>query len=160
MHYLVDGYSAIHAHPELRKALGRRLSHAREMLLQWLQQFQDHTGNRVTVFFDGRGKPGDKAKPAKRKPKKPDECSRIEVVFSVENQSADAVIEQRVGQSGRSIQYLVVTADHAIQNTVSSLGTSSISPDSFFEMIQQEQKDFAGWLEEHRDRTKRKFQRG
>lgn len=156
MHYLVDGYSVIHARPELRKALGRRLAHARDRLVQVLQQFQDHTGEEVTVFFDGR----DRAKSARRRGKKQPDSSTVEVVFSAENQSADAVIEQRVGQSGKPMGYLVVTADHAIQNTVSALGASSISPDSFFEIIQRTQKDFAGWLDEHQDRTKRKFQRG
>jgi predicted RNA-binding protein with PIN domain len=157
MHYLVDGYSVIHARPDLKKALGKRLAHARELLIQRLQQYQDHAGERVTLFFDGRSGPEPKP-PAKRKKSAGPE-SPIEVVFSSEGQSADMLIEQRVGKSTAPSQYLVVTADHAIENTVGALG-ASISPDSFFELIGRAEKEFGEWLDEHRSRTKRKFSQG
>lgn len=152
MHYLVDGYSVIHAQPELRKALSKRLAHARELLVHRLQQYQDHAGEPITVFFDGRsGKDKGKAKTTN------EIGSKIEIVFSAEGQTADTLIEQRVGRAAAPSRYLVVTADHAIESTVGALGASSISPDSFFEMIIRAEKDFAEWLEDHRTRTKRKF---
>jgi uncharacterized protein len=155
MHYLVDGYSVIHSRPDLRKALGKRLAHARELLIQRLQQYQDHAGERVTLFFDGRSGPEPKPPAKKKKSEAP-----IEVVFSSEGQSADMLIEQRVGRSSAPSQYLVVTADHAIENTVGALGASSISPDSFFEMVVRAEKEFGEWLDDHRSRTKRKFSQG
>ena len=156
MHYLIDGYSLIHARPELRKALSRRLAHARDLLIHRLQHYQDHAGDVITVFFDGRS--GPEPKPAK--PKKAQAGKGVEIVFSARGQSADTLIEQRVGRSAAPAQYLVVTADRAIENTVSALGASSISPDSFFELIARTEKEFAEWLEDHRFRAKRKFERG
>ena len=156
MHYLVDGYSVIHAWPDLRKALVKRLAHARELLVHRLQQYQDHAGEPITVFFDGRSRP--EPKPAKLK--KVQAGKGVEIVFSAKGQSADTLIEQRVGRAAAPSRYLVVTADHAIENTVSALGASSISPDSFFEMIVHAEGDFTDWLDDHRARTKRKFQRG
>ncbi len=158
MHYLVDGYSVIHARPELRKALARRLALARDLLVHRLQQYQDHAGETMTVFFDGRS---GKARQADQGIRRKTATERkIEVVFSAEGQSADMLIEQRVGRATSPSRYLVVTADHAIENTVSALGASSISPDSFFEMIIRAEEDFSDWLDDHRTRTKRKFQRG
>lgn len=163
MHYLVDGYSVIHAQPELRKALSKRLAHARDLLVQRLQRFADHSGDPVSVFFDGRSgntpdsetvKKG-KAKVAKTKAA----GAQIEIVFSAKGQTADMLIERRVGASRTPNQYLVVTADHAIENTVGALGASSISPDIFFEMLGGAEAEFSEWLDEHRFRTKRKFER-
>jgi len=155
MHYLVDGYSVIHARPELRKALSKRLAHARDLLVQQLQRYHDQSGEAVTVFFDGRSGP----EPKPGKPKKTGTEPAIEIVFSSEGQSADTLIERRVGQTREPSRFLVVTADRAIENTVGALGASSISPDSFFEILASAEKEFAEWLEDHQFRTKRKFER-
>jgi predicted RNA-binding protein with PIN domain len=156
MHYLIDGYSLIHSRPELRKALCRRLAHARDLLIGQLQRYRDQSGEAVTVFFDGRS--GPEPKPAK--PKKARKETAIEIVFSAQGQSADTLIERRVGRAAAPANYLVVTADHGIETTVGALGATSISPDSFFEMLEHSEKEFTEWLEDHRVRAKRKFERG
>ncbi len=56
-HYIiVDGHSIIFAWPELRKLHARRSSLAREALIKRLRDYQDWTGARVVVVFDGKGK--------------------------------------------------------------------------------------------------------
>ena len=53
---IVDGHSIIFAWPELRKLHARRSSLAREALLKQLRNYQDWTGVRVVIVFDGKGK--------------------------------------------------------------------------------------------------------
>jgi predicted RNA-binding protein with PIN domain len=52
---IVDGHSVIFAWPELRKLHARRSSLARESLVKQLRDYQDWTGVRVVVVFDGKG---------------------------------------------------------------------------------------------------------
>jgi predicted RNA-binding protein with PIN domain len=53
---IVDGHSVIFAWPEFRKLHERRSSLAREALVRQLRDYQDWTGVRVVVVFDGKGK--------------------------------------------------------------------------------------------------------
>ena len=52
---IVDGHSVIFAWPELRGLQARRSSLARESLIKQLRDYQDWTGVRVVVVFDGKG---------------------------------------------------------------------------------------------------------
>src|SRR5436853_4150086 len=52
---VVDGHSVIFAWPELRKVHERRSSLAREALIRQLRDYQDWTGVRVVIVFDGKG---------------------------------------------------------------------------------------------------------
>ena len=52
---IVDGHSVIFAWPELRDLHARRSSLARDALVRKLRDYQDWTGVRVVVVFDGRG---------------------------------------------------------------------------------------------------------
>ena len=50
---IVDGHSVIFAWPELRALHRRRSSLARDALVKKLREYQDWTGVRVAVVFDG-----------------------------------------------------------------------------------------------------------
>ncbi len=52
---IVDGHSIIFAWPELRKLHKRRALAAREELIKRLRHYQDWTGVRVVIVFDGKG---------------------------------------------------------------------------------------------------------
>src|SRR5207247_11160979 len=52
---IVDGHSVIFAWPELHKLPARRSLLAREALVKQLRDYQDWTGVRVVVVFDGTG---------------------------------------------------------------------------------------------------------
>ncbi len=52
---IVDGHSVIFAWPELRALHRRRTSLARDALVKKLRDYQDWTGVRVAVVFDGKG---------------------------------------------------------------------------------------------------------
>jgi len=91
---IVDGHSIIFAWPELRKLHARRSSLAREALIKQLRDFQDWTGMRVVVVFDGKG----------RRVEGTSEPGDVQVFYSRSGQSADAIIERlasrRVAQNG------------------------------------------------------------
>src|SRR3954466_12428078 len=81
---VVDGHSVIFAWPELRKLHQRRTSLAREALIKRLRDYQDWTGVRVVLVFDGKG---------------PDVSVQadphdIQVFYSRKGQTADAVVER------------------------------------------------------------------
>ncbi|MGH8024734.1 MAG: NYN domain-containing protein, partial [Limisphaerales bacterium] len=52
---LVDGYSLLHNWPGLAAGQPRHSERARDELIRVLAQYQDVTGDPVTVFFDGAG---------------------------------------------------------------------------------------------------------
>ena len=54
---LVDGYSLLHAWPELAPGQARHSAAARAELVQMLTLYRDAIGTPVTVFFDGAGAP-------------------------------------------------------------------------------------------------------
>lgn len=124
---LVDGYSVIHAWPELaalaRQHLGapagRDLARQREALVGLLQRVADQRGVRVTVVFDGYA--------AKHRPEVAPVPGHLEVAFSGSGRTADDLIERLVAQAPDRARILVVTADNAERGTVEGLGAHSQS---------------------------------
>ncbi|KUP04606.1 hypothetical protein Q73_14850 [Bacillus coahuilensis m2-6] len=49
---LVDGYNMIGAWPELKRYKNNDLSQARDILVEWLADYQGYTGFKVIVVFD------------------------------------------------------------------------------------------------------------
>lgn len=115
---LVDGHSVIFALPVLRQLHQRRPAQAREELIKWLQMLHDAGPWLVTVVFDGRFGTVD-----------PRNHRDMVVSYSQEGETADSIIEKMTGLPGLAPQITVVTADHAEQNIVESLGASSVSPE-------------------------------
>jgi predicted RNA-binding protein with PIN domain len=116
---IVDGHSVIFAWPELHALHERRTSLAREALIKSLRDYQDWTGVRTVVVFDGRGStvgitadPGD-----------------IQVFYSRAGQTADSVVERLASKYGSEYKLLVATGDYLEQETVSASGAECISPE-------------------------------
>ncbi len=127
-HILVDGYSILHQWPEFRPLLRKSLAAARQALIHLMTQFQDCRGGKITVVFDGRSIPrgGDGIR------------TQVQIIYSKDGQTADAVIERLVGQSAHPQQFLVATDDYAEQNLVESCGAHSLSADGFHALVQAE----------------------
>src|SRR5437879_13733408 len=98
---IVDGHSVIFAWPELRKLHARRSSLAREALIKQLRDFQDWTGMRVVVVFDGKG----------RKVEGTSEPGDVQVFYSRSGQSADALIERLARKYAKQRELMVATYD-------------------------------------------------
>jgi predicted RNA-binding protein with PIN domain len=124
---IVDGHSVIFAWPELRKLHERRSASAREALIKRLRDYQDWTGVRVVVVFDGSGprvsasaEPGD-----------------IQIFYSRRGQTADSIVERLAGKYAGHFDILVATADAKEQATVTSFGASCVSAEGLRDLLRE-----------------------
>ena len=137
---LVDGHSVIFAWPELRRLHGRRTSLAREALIKKLRDYQDWTGVRVAVVFDGKGQTlGVSSDPGE-----------IQIFYSRAGQTADAIVERLASKYASRFNLLVATGDIREQETVSASGAECISPEALRWLLEE-----ATTSHERREKTAR-----
>lgn len=117
---LVDGHSVIFAWPELRKLHDRRTSLAREALARQLRDYQDWTGVRAVVVFDGRGSTVSESS----------EPGEVQTFYSRDGQTADSIIERLCSKYASQFRVTVATSDHLEEETASAFGAECISPDA------------------------------
>ena len=122
---LVDGHSIIFSWPELRSLHDRRTSLAREALTRQLRDFQDWSGIRVVVVFDGRGS-------AVSEQSDPGE---IQIFYSRVGQTADSIIERLASKYADRYRLIVATGDYLEQETASASGAETISPQGLRELL-------------------------
>ena len=148
---LVDGYSLLHAWPELAPGAARHSARARDELVRVLTSYHDVTREPITVFFDGAGAP----------PNVPDAESGTagEVLFSRAGQTADQMIERAAHRFGPYGEVLAVTDDHAERDTVISLGGSTASCWNFIQMVQNALADLEDDIKHHNRRERHSFRR-
>jgi predicted RNA-binding protein with PIN domain len=124
---LVDGHSIIFAWPELRLLHERRTSLAREALIKQLRDYQDWTGIRVVVVFDGRGSAvSHEADPGE-----------IQIFYSRGGQTADSIIERLASKYAERLHLMVATGDYLEQETASASGAETISPEGLQERLKE-----------------------
>ena len=114
---IVDGHSVIFAWPDLRELHERRTSLARDALIRKLRDYQDWTGVRVVVVFDGTGTAVD----AQADP------GEIQVFYSRAGQMADSIVERLASKYGGQFNLLVATSDYLEQETAAACGAECIS---------------------------------
>ena len=115
---IVDGHSIFFAWPELPTLHERRASAAREELIKRLRNYQDWTGVRVVIVFDGKATnvsttsdPGD-----------------VQIFYSRSGQTADAIIERLANKYAEQFDLMVATSDTMEAETVQACGAAWISP--------------------------------
>ena len=124
---IVDGHSIIFAWPELRKLHQRRTSLARDALAKHLRDYQDWTGVRVVLVFDGKG--SDVSEDG--------DPHDIQVMYSRTGQTADAIVERLAGKYAADFDVTVATSDSLERQTVTSFGATSVSPDMLRQMLEE-----------------------
>ena len=117
---IVDGHSVIFAWPELRKLQARRSSLARETLTKQLRNYQDWTGVRVVVVFDGKG----------TKIQETSDFADVQIFYSRTGQTADAIIERLASKYAKRFELMVATSDSMEGETVQACGAEWISPEA------------------------------
>jgi uncharacterized protein len=122
---IVDGHSVIFAWSELRKLQARRSSLAREALIKRLRDYQDWTGVRVVVVFDGK----------RRKIEATSAPADIQVFYSRTGQTADAIIERLASKYARRFELMVATSDSMEGETVEACGAEWISPEALRSLL-------------------------
>lgn len=124
---IVDGHSVIFSWPELRKLHDRRSSLAREKLARWLRDYQDWTGVHTVVVFDGKG----------TRISATSDPHDIQVFYSREGQTADAIIERLASKYAGRFDIMVATSDNLEQQTASACGAECISPETLRAMLEE-----------------------
>ena len=122
---IIDGHSIIFAWRNLRALHDNSQLAAREELIRKMTSYQDCTGERVIIVFDGKG----------TKTESHYEQDGIQVFFSKKGVSADQIIERLVGKYGRKKKITIASRDKAVLDTCSSFGALAISPNSLKESI-------------------------
>lgn len=120
----------------------KRGAHARENLINLLTAYQDNSGVRVVVVFDGKGeKISEETAPG-----------GIQIFYSCGGGTADDIIERLTAKYGEVHEITVVTRDRLEQQTVVSFGGHVIAPDDLRVLVNDADADLKRRVRAHRKR--------
>jgi predicted RNA-binding protein with PIN domain len=138
---IVDGHSVIFAWPELRRLQLRRTAAARDALIKTLTDYQDQSGVRVVIVFDGRG----------ARATEETEPGGVQVFYAPTGKTADDLIERLVAKYGATHRLTVATSDRMEQQTVISFGAAScLYAEQLKGLVELAARDFSRRLQPHR----------
>ena len=132
-YYLVDGYNMIFAWEDLAAMAKEDLEAARRHLCDRLSSFAGYKKCQLVVVFDGykvKGNPGEKA-----------EYAGIRVVYTKENQTADAYIESLLAQIGPNYNVFVATSDALVQLSSIRSGVLRVSARELQDAVETAHKE-------------------
>lgn len=116
---IVDGYNIIGAWDELVTLKRRNISAARDRLIEMLSEYKAYDGSRIIIVFDALYVKGLESKQA---------VSKLEIIFTKENETADECIEKLVKTVKRvNNQVYVATSDYAEQRIIFGRGALRVS---------------------------------
>lgn len=149
MRIVIDGYNLIRSIPELTALERESLETGRNSLVRDLSVYKAGRGHRITVVFDGvdsihLGGSSDKT-------------GGITVRYSPRGRSADSVIIQMCRESQADV---VVTGDREIMDAAKRTGVTPVSPDLFWDKVQEEMYRRMKGEEEEGERLRDKGERG
>jgi predicted RNA-binding protein with PIN domain len=128
---LVDAHSVIFAWPELHALHERNTEAAREELVRRLTAYQDATGVRVVVVFDGKGSRASSDKAP----------GGIQVFYSGGGHTADSIIERLAAKYAGEHDITVATNDRLEQQTVITFGGLAISVSGLLKLVDEADAD-------------------
>ena len=117
---IVDGYNIIHAWPELEKLKDAGLEHARLKLVSILANYAPLSGQKVVVVFD--------AHQVKNASERSEIIDGVEVIYTQQGETADALIERLVGSLLNEGKVYVATSDWAEQSIIFGRGAYRLTP--------------------------------
>ena len=129
---IVDGHSVIFAWPELRALHKRRTASARERLTKILTAYQDFTGIRVVLVFDGKGTTITQET----------DPGGIQIFYSNTGRTADDLIERLAAKYGNLYSITVATSDLLEQQTAIAFGAECISADGLRDLVDSAERSF------------------
>lgn len=139
---LVDGNNIIHAWSELKELHQRGIGLAHERLMHLLECYQDVSGQRVVLVFDGRNERME----TQRNPGVND----IQVFYSDSSHTADDIIERLSAKYAERYSLTVATDDLAERSMVNSLGAEVISADVLRQQLENTEGVMSDWLYRYR----------
>ena len=130
---IVDGYNIIHGWDTLAETAKSDLEAARRQLCDILSSYAGFRQCRLVVVFDGykvKGNPGEKQL-----------YHNIQVVYTGENETADAYIESLAAQIGPNYAVKVATSDSLVQLSSLRSGVLRMSARELWDTVAQAQKE-------------------
>lgn len=130
---IVDGYNIIFAWDFLEKIAQHDLDAARRQLCDMLSSYAGYKKCRLVVVFDGykvKGNLGEKQP-----------LHNIQVVYTKENETADAYIESLSAQIGKNYAVKVATSDALVQLSSLGHGVLRMSARELLETVKQAQDE-------------------
>lgn len=125
--YIIDGYNVIYAWEDLKELSEIDLSSAREKLIHILSNFSAFTNIETVLVFDGYN--------AKYNPGEKFNYQGIHIVYTKENETADAYIQKLLHEIGKNTQVFVVTSDNLVQLSAFQSGALRMSAREFEEEV-------------------------
>lgn len=146
---LIDGYSLLHAWPELAPRAARHSAAARDALIAQVTAYADATGHAVTLVFDGGGAPAGVPKPHSTR------C--VEVLYSPAGRTADDLIERAAFRLKAYGEVLVVTDDLVERDTVRGFDAVTQSCAGFIAEMGSALGDLQRELRDHNAKERRRY---
>ncbi|MBR3267495.1 MAG: TetM/TetW/TetO/TetS family tetracycline resistance ribosomal protection protein [Oscillospiraceae bacterium] len=135
---LVDGYNIIYAWDSLKQLAADDLSHARDKLLNILQNYQGYKKCEIILVFD--------AYKLKGHGRETGQHGNISVVYTKEAETADAYIERVSKQLIRDCRVRVATSDGLEQLIILGNGAIRISAREFQAEVRAAEEEIRGIL--------------
>ena len=130
---IVDGHSAIFGIPELSSEHQANPRKARQILVHWVNAYQDSSGNASVLVFDGRQ--------AERNREGGSEAEAM-VLYSERGMTADTVIERIANAQAKRHRVFVASNDRAVRESVMASGAEAFSIPRLQELLERSIKDF------------------
>ena len=125
---LIDGYNLIFASDELKRFAESDLSHARDMLIHIICNYNGFKKCNVILVFDAYKRRDNDGSI--------EECGGITVVYTKERQTADAYIEKCSYDLAQKNSVRVVTSDYTEQLIVLGNGATRVSAREFLDELE------------------------
>ena len=134
----MDGYNIIYAHEELKRTAEYSLEKARELLMDMLSNYVAYTKTELTLVFDAylvkKGAGSDFIHDGYR------------VIYTKENQTADAFIERMMHELGPDYSIRAVTGDSLVQLSALHAGVLRMTAREFFEELESVSAEITEFL--------------
>ena len=130
---IVDGYNIIFAWDTLAETARSDLDAARRQLCDWLVSYAGYKKCHLILVFDGykvKGNPGEKTLQ-----------NTVQVVYTKENETADAYIEALVHRIGKNDSVRVATSDGLVQLGSLRSGVLRMSARELWEVVETARRE-------------------
>lgn len=142
---VVDGYNIIGAWNILKAVKDQEIAQARDMLIEYMAEYQAYTGDRVIIVFDAYYVQGMASKL---------KTFKVEVLYTKEKETADERIERIVSDLNNvRDQVYVATSDYAEQRTIFGRGALRKSARELYLEWKESKRQIEGNINKHKSVT-------
>ncbi|MCF8012099.1 MAG: NYN domain-containing protein [Clostridiales bacterium] len=134
---IVDGYNVIYAWTQLDELKNENLEHARDKLVETLSNYSALSGEKIYIVFD--------AHQVKDSMQHKEEKDSINIIYTKEGETADAVIEKMAGELSGNGRVYVVTSDYDEQRIIFGQGAYRLTPSDLQQRVQQYRSKEEEW---------------